>query len=374
MSHSNPNRRERAAAKVYAKVHGVSYQNALQTLRQSKAAQPGITAMMKAAEARITAAEATFSGASHLQLMNAVEELVADRGRSMNEFTPLDLVEGDIEESTLVRLDAKEIEAVEDAELISAEGQSIRYGVHTRLVGVGDIDWYVSAPSGYDVASYGDSMGGDSGGPGLVQELEPAVPVQLHVWGVWNPDDCRWTEIEIQYATMPDDESDRRARRHSDQETTRLQAAGILPSDDEIDGMAYPLWRAMDARPRHSPRDLARADVPTDAGVYAWYRQGAAIYVGKASSLQTRLWSNHLGRGPVMTNSAFRRNVAAHLQIASANDIKTGAYQLTPPELLEVRTFIEGCAVAWVPCGDAADAEDLERRMKHEWLPPLTRI
>lgn len=134
------------------------------------------------------------------------------------------------------------------------------------------------------------------------------------------------------------------------------------------------LWQAMDGRPHRSPRDLVRADVPTDPGVYAWYRDGAAIYVGKASSLRQRLWGNHLGRGCVMTSSAFRRNVAQHLGIATADDIKTRAYQPTDAEVASVRAFIEGCDVAWTVCDSPAAAAALEAELKREWMPPLTRM
>jgi hypothetical protein len=85
------------------------------------------------------------------------------------------------------------------------------------------------------------------------------VPVQLQVWGEWSPDDRTWTDIEVQHAAMPDSEIEQRARRHSDQEIKREQEAGLLPSDDEIAAMAYPLWNVMDARPRRSPGDLRRA-------------------------------------------------------------------------------------------------------------------
>src|SRR4051812_49386674 len=104
-----------------------------------------------------------------------------------------------------------------------------------------------------------------------------------------------------------------------------------------------PLWTTMHARLRRSSRDLVKADIPLDPGVYAWYRDGQAIYIGKADSLQQRLWSNHLGQGRVMTGSAFRRNVAQHLDIAVANDIKKKAYQPTDTEVRAVREFIEGC-------------------------------
>jgi predicted GIY-YIG superfamily endonuclease len=129
----------------------------------------------------------------------------------------------------------------------------------------------------------------------------------------------------------------------------------------------------MHAQPRLAPRELAKSDIPADPGVYAWYRDGSAIYVGKADSLQQRLWSNHLGRGRVMTGSALRRNVAQHLGIATANDIKTLAYQPADDEVQAVRDFIDGCEVAWLTCATKPAAVKLEAEMKREWQPPLTR-
>jgi hypothetical protein len=135
-----------------------------------------------------------------------------------------------------------------------------------------------------------------------------------------------------------------------------------------------PLWKLMHARPRHRPRDVAKADIPTDPGVYAWYRDGHAIYVGKGDSLQTRIWNNHLGRGAVMTGSAFRRNVPQHLGIATADAIKTKAYMPTSDQVQAVRDFIEGCEVAWRKTKTKPQALDLETRMKREWMPPLTKV
>jgi hypothetical protein len=56
------------------------------------------------------------------------------------------------------------------------------------------------------------------------------------------------------------------------------------------------------------------------------------MYVGKADALRDRVRKNHSGRGPVTTSSAPRRNIAAHLGIASAADIKARRYQR--PKLL----------------------------------------
>lgn len=107
--------------------------------------------------------------------------------------------------------------------------------------------------------------------------------------------------------------------------------------------------------------------------MYAWYRDGTAIYVGKADSLRDRL-GRHLGRGRVMTSSAFRRNIAELLGISSAALIKSGAYQPNEEEVAEVRAYIEGCEVAWMTADTPVAALDLEDRMKAEWTPPLTKM
>jgi hypothetical protein len=138
--------------------------------------------------------------------------------------------------------------------------------------------------------------------------------------------------------------------------------------------MTGPLWRRMNDRPRRPLASvMARGDLSSEPGVYALYRDGAAVYVGKAKLLSGRLWQNHLRRGASLTNSALRRNVAEVLGIASAADIKARRYLPTKAEALHVADWIRACDVAWIECATEADAEDLERAMKREWMPPLTK-
>jgi hypothetical protein len=136
-----------------------------------------------------------------------------------------------------------------------------------------------------------------------------------------------------------------------------------------------PLWTRMNQQPQRSMETLCRDDIPDRPGVYAIYRDGAAIYVGLAEkqTLRDRIWKNHSGRGAVMTGSAFRRNVAEHLGIATAAQIKNRTYQPTADEVAAVRTFIDGCSISWIPCATARDARNLETSFKDEWKPPLTR-
>jgi hypothetical protein len=132
-------------------------------------------------------------------------------------------------------------------------------------------------------------------------------------------------------------------------------------------------WATMDARPRASMAALSEADIPTSPGVYALYRHGERVYVGKATSLRARVWNNHSRQGVSMTNSALRRNVAERLGIASSADIKAGRYKPERPEANAVREWLDHCSVAWIECETEAAAVALEDGLKREFKPVLTK-
>lgn len=133
------------------------------------------------------------------------------------------------------------------------------------------------------------------------------------------------------------------------------------------------LWKEMEAQSRCLVSDLERSKIPVDPGVYSFFREGEPIYVGKAGSLQPRV-GRHCGKGKSMRGSAFRRNVADHLGIATANDIYKARYQPDTEELEKIRGFIEECEVAWITRPTEPEAVQLETDLKSEWMPPLTRV
>jgi len=134
-----------------------------------------------------------------------------------------------------------------------------------------------------------------------------------------------------------------------------------------------PLWSQIGEHRRRSMSSLKKEDIPLEPGVYALYRSGKRMYVGKAKCLQDRVWKNHSGRGPGMSSSALRRNVAEHLGIASAKDIKEGLHRVSPDEVKRVRTWLDGCEIVWRERATEAAAEALEKAMKKEYKPPLTK-
>lgn len=146
-----------------------------------------------------------------------------------------------------------------------------------------------------------------------------------------------------------------------------------MPTVESYPPPKWPPWYALNLQRRLNLVALREDAIPAEPGVYALYNGGQAVYVGKAKSLRRRIWANHCAQGMSMSNSAFRRNVAEHLQIALANAIKTGSYRPTAEDARQVRAWAESCDVAWVVCSSEKAAKDLEDEIKRQWRPPLTK-
>jgi len=137
-----------------------------------------------------------------------------------------------------------------------------------------------------------------------------------------------------------------------------------------------PLWQEMNGQPRSAADQLARADLPTSPGVYAWYREGKPVYSGRAigaGGLRDRVWTNHLRTGNDLSRSSFRRNVCAHLGIAPTARTTIRPTVMTAVEVAPVNRWVRGCEVAWIVCETSSEAERLEKALHLEWMPPLSR-
>lgn len=140
--------------------------------------------------------------------------------------------------------------------------------------------------------------------------------------------------------------------------------AEACPSTDE--------WRLLAAAVEHDPDTTARSALPEGPGVYLWRHAGRIVYVGKADSLRTRL-STHRGRGESMAGSSLRRNVAALLYGIEPKVTGKGRERATPEQAAAVASWIRSSTVAWVECDSSADAGELEKQLRSQWLPPLNR-
>lgn len=158
-------------------------------------------------------------------------------GVGMDDFTPFDLVEGDIEEAVLSSIRINGPIELGTAELLSDPGDPPRYAIELRVHGEGDVDWHVSAPTGADLVAFGSVVENAEDGGGFFQSVDIAVGVTLELTAEYDADARAWSDVTIEYAGMLSSEAQRRARRHADEEFWRLQALGLEPSDQEIDAM-----------------------------------------------------------------------------------------------------------------------------------------
>lgn len=132
----------------------------------------------------------------------------------------------------------------------------------------------------------------------------------------------------------------------------------------------------MHEQPRYAAATLRAVDIPIQPGVYAWYRDGEALYVGRAKGrrgLRERIARNHLGTGPDLSRSSFRRDVCEYLAIAPTSVTRQRPAALSAADVAAVNLWVRQCAVAWIVCATPDDAADLEDDLKAEWMPPLSR-
>lgn len=134
-------------------------------------------------------------------------------------------------------------------------------------------------------------------------------------------------------------------------------------------------WGTLLSAPTIPVRELARAQVPDEPGVYLWRRGGQAVYVGMATSLRSRAWGKHLGGGVSLAGSSLRRNVCELLFDISPNiTARPTKQKVTPEQAAAIRDWLLNCDLAWQVCTTVIEADQLERRLRAGFLPPLNRV
>lgn len=132
-------------------------------------------------------------------------------------------------------------------------------------------------------------------------------------------------------------------------------------------------WQVLLGRPRHPSIRLARGDIPTVPGVYAWFKHGSCVYVGKATDLRSRL-SRHRSTSLDLSRSTLRASVAVAEVGVTRHHARSRPSVMTPEEIAVVTAWFNSAEVAWVECRTPAEASALEDRLRSGWLPPLNRM
>jgi len=131
-----------------------------------------------------------------------------------------------------------------------------------------------------------------------------------------------------------------------------------------------PEWDAVLARPRQSAATVQRGDLPKAPGVYAWFRDGECVYLGKASNLRSRL-GTHLGTSLDLSRSTLRSWVAVRELNLTREYTRRRPTVMTDGQVAIVTQWIRGCDLAWITTASSADATSLEDQLLAAWRPPI---
>ncbi|HEX2028031.1 MAG TPA: hypothetical protein VHF25_08545 [Nitriliruptorales bacterium] len=86
-----------------------------------------------------------------------------------------------------------------------------------------------------------------------------------------------------------------------------------------------------------------------------------------------RLQREHLDTGRDLSRSAFRRNVAEHLGVATVAEAKIRPSLITEEQVDAVNRWVAACEVAWMETSSVEQARHLKEELKAERRPPLTK-
>jgi hypothetical protein len=153
--------------------------------------------------------------------------------------------------------------------------------------------------------------------------------------------------------------------------------AAALDDEQVPDGPHGQHWRALTSVERHAPQTVRNDQtmIPRGPGVYAWFRDGEPVYVGRAASkggLRHRL-GQHLEIGTDLSHSTFRAWVAVDqlgLTRKAARDRLAG---VTLEQAAAVTAWVDGCAVGWVELDSVGEAKRFEHGLLYAWEPPLNK-
>ena len=137
---------------------------------------------------------------------------------------------------------------------------------------------------------------------------------------------------------------------------------GTVPQSSE--------WQSVLAQPRRAASTLTRLDIPTSAGVYAWFQSDECVYLGKASSLRSRL-RTHLGTSNDLSRSTLRSWVAVRELGLDRAHTRHRPSLMTTEQVAVVNAWIRSCDLAWVETDTNEDAAALEARLLADWRPPI---
>lgn len=151
---------------------------------------------------------------------------------------------------------------------------------------------------------------------------------------------------------------------------TSAATVGCMSSNGAATGPDTPEWSNLLAKPRRLATEVRRSDVPERPGVYAWFRDGECVYIGKASDLRSRL-GTHLGTSLDLSRSTLRSWVAVRELGLAREYTRRRPTVMTNEQVAVVNAWIRGCELAWMNSDTREDAAALEARLLAAHRPPI---
>ena len=112
------------------------------------------------------------------------------------------------------------------------------------------------------------------------------------------------------------------------------------------------------------------SDIPRSPGVYAWFNDGACVYVGMATSLRERL-GKHRSFSLDLSRSTLRASVAVRELGVTRAHARSRPSVMTQEQVDVVTDWLRGCEIAWLVCDNTNAADLLERQLRESWMPPI---
>jgi hypothetical protein len=129
-------------------------------------------------------------------------------------------------------------------------------------------------------------------------------------------------------------------------------------------------WETVDFGKRLLGARLRDDDVPTEAGVYAWYRDGECVYVGISGNLRKRL-AIHRSSSRDLSRSTLRSWVAVHTLGLDRRITRRRPSEISQEQADAVTAWLRACEVAWVTTRTRDEAAAIEAGLLKEFRPLL---
>lgn len=135
-------------------------------------------------------------------------------------------------------------------------------------------------------------------------------------------------------------------------------------------------WKLVLSQVKPRPIPVPRAEIPTDPGIYIWFRDGQPIYVGEglgAKGLRRRL-SSHFSKGADLSRSTLRASVAVAQLGIDRSVARQRPSLVNADQIAVVNQWLASCELGWIAFEGPEEAHALEVRLRDEWLPPLNLV